>query len=258
MNLLTRESSNTRELLALEQLERSTTTGRDVAELVLNTVLGSDSGSVTTTNDDNLASLGSGNSVVESGFGAAGELLELEDTTRAVPQDGLGLVNGLLEELDRLLTTVETHPAIGDALLVGSLASVGVLVELVGGDEVSRKDNLDVVLLGLLNKVLDSLAASLVKERVTNLHVLKSLLEGESHTTADDEAVDLAEEVVNELNLVRDLGTTENGKEGTLGLLEGLGEVVELLLDKETRGLLGEVDTDHGAVGTVSGTESVV
>lgn len=258
MSLLTRESSNTGKLLALEQLERSTTTGRDVAELVLNTVLGSDGGSVTTTNDDNLTSLGSGNSVVESGLGAASELLELEDTTGAVPQNGLGLVNGLLEELDRLLTAVETHPAVGDALLVGSLASVGVLVELVGGDEVSRKDNLDVVLLGLLNKVLDSLAAGLVEERVTNLHVLKSLLEGESHTTTDDEAVDLAEEVVNELNLVRDLGTTEDGKEGTLGLLKGLSEVVELLLDEETGGLLGEVDTDHGAVGTVSGTESIV
>ena len=229
-----------------------------MAELVLNTVLGGDGGSVTTTDDDNLARLGSGNSVVQSGLGAACELLEFEDTGGTVPQDGLGLVDGLLEELDRLLAAVETHPAVGDTLLVGGLASVGILVELVGGDEVNGKDNLDVVLLGLLNKVLDSLAASLVEERVTDLHVLEGLLEGEGHTTANDEAVDLAEKVVNELDLVRDLGTTEDGKERTLGLLESLGEVIELLLDEEAGSLLGEVDTNHGAVSAVSGTESVV
>lgn len=229
-----------------------------MAELVLNTVLGGNGGSVTTTDDDDLAVLSSGNGVVKGSLGAVGELLELEDTGGAVPQNGLGLVNGLLEELDRLLTTVETLPAVGDTLLVGGLASVGVLVELVGGDEVNGEDDLDVVLLGLLDKVLDGLAASLVEERVTDLHVLKSLLEGKGHTTANDEAVDLAEEVVNELNLVRDLGTTEDGKEGALGLLKSLSEVVELLLDEETGSLLGEVDTDHGAVGAVSGTESVV
>lgn len=258
MTLLTRKSSDTGKLLALEELQRSTATGRDVAELVLDTVLGGNCGSVTTTDDDDLAALSSSDGVVKSGLGAVGELLKLKDTGGTVPQNGLGLVDGLLEELDRLLTAVKTLPAVRDTLLVSGLASVGVLVELVGGDEVNGEDNLDVVLLGLLNKVLDGLAASLVEERVADLHVLKSLLEGEGHTTTDDEAVDLAEEVVNELNLVRDLGTTEDGKEGTLGLLKSLGEVVELLLDEETRGLLGKVDTDHGAVGTVSGTKSIV
>ena len=71
-------------------------------------------------------------------------------------------------------------------------------------------------------------------------------------------STDFIEHVVNELDLVRDLGTTQDGQEGALGLLEGLGEVVELLLDEETGSLLGKVDTDHGAVSTVGSTESVV
>ena len=37
-----------------------------------------------------------------------------------VPEDGLGLQNGLLEELSALQTGIETHPAFGDTLSVGS------------------------------------------------------------------------------------------------------------------------------------------
>ena len=86
-----------------------------------------------------------------------------------------------------------------------------VLVELVSSNEVDREDNLDVPLLGLLHEGTDLLGASLVEERVTDLRkrrrqeidifhgrnwsygdVLEDLLEGEGHTTANDERVDLA------------------------------------------------------------------
>jgi hypothetical protein len=43
-----------------------------------------------------------------------------------------------------------------------------------------------------------------------------------------------------------------------LGVLKSLGEVLQLLLDEETGGLLGEVDADHGAVATVGSAEGVV
>lgn len=257
--LLTGQSSNTGKLLALEELQAGTTAGRDVANLVLNTVLLGNGGSVTTTDDDDLAVLlDSVNDGVESGLGAAGELLELKDTGGTVPEDGLGIGNGLLVELDGLLTAVKSLPAVGDTVLVSGVASVGILVELVGGDVVDGEDELDALLLGLLNEVTDGLGAGLVEEGVSDGDVLKGLLEGEGHATADDEGVDLVKEVVDELDLVGDLGTTENSKEGALGVLEGLGEVLELLLDEETGGLLGEIDTDHGRVSTVSSAESVV
>lgn len=230
-----------------------------MAELVLDAVLLGDGGGVTTSDDDDLAVLlDSVDDGIEGGLGAAGELLELEDTGGTVPEDGLGLGDGLLVELDGLLAAVKTLPAVGDAVLVGGVASVGVLVELVGGDVVNGEDELDALGLGLLNEVANGLGASLVEEGVTDGDALEGLLEGESHTTADDQGVDLVKEVVDELNLVGDLGTTEDGEERTLGLLESLGEVLKLLLDEETGGFLGQVDTDHGGVSTVSSAESVV
>ena len=256
--LLTRQGRDTGQVLALKQLERRTTSGRDMRELVLYTVFGRNSSSVTTTNDDNLAALCSSDGTVECRLGALGELVKLEHTSRAVPEDGLRLVNGFLVQLDRLLSAVETHPAVGDAVLVLSIANIGILVKLVGGDVVDRQNNLDVVLLRLLNKVLDRLAASLVEQAVTNLDALESLLEGKGHASADDQAVDLAKQVVNQLDLVRDLRTTKDGEERSLGRLKRLGKVVELLLDKEARSLLWEVDADHGAVCAVGSTESVV
>jgi hypothetical protein len=257
--LLTGQSSNTGKLLALEELQAGTTAGRDVANLVLNTVLLGNGCGVTTTDDDDLAVLLDGvDNGVEGGLCAAGELLELKDTGGTVPKDGLGLGNGLLVELDGLLTAVKSLPAVGDTVLVGSVASVGVLVELVGGDVVDGEDELDVLLLGLLNEVTDGLGAGLIEEGVSDGDVLEGLLEGEGHATADDEGVDLVKEVVDKLDLVGDLGTTEDGQEGALRVLEGLGEVLKLLLDEEAGGLLGEVDTDHGGVGTVGSAESVV
>lgn len=229
-----------------------------MAELVLNTVLGSDGSSVTTTNDDNLAVLGGVDGSVECSLGAIGELLELEDTSWSVPEDGLGLVDGLLVKLDGLLAAVQSLPAIWDTGLVGGGAGVGVWAKLVGGDVVDWEHDLDVVLLGLLDQVGDGLGAGLVEEGLADLNTVEGLLEGEGHATADDQGVDLVEEVVDQLDLVGDLGTAEDGKEWSLWVLKGLREVLELLLHEETGGLLWEVDTDHRAVRTVGSSEGVV
>ena len=88
--------------------------------------------------------------------------------------------------------------------------------------------------------------------------VLEGLLEGEGHATADDERVDLVEHVLDQLNLVRDLRTAEDGEEGALGVLKSLGEVLELLLDEEARGALRQLDTDHRRVRTVRSAKGVV
>ena len=104
-----------------------------------------------------------------------------------VPEDGLCLEDGLLEESVGLRTGIETHPVVGDALRVcgetglcmRSLLTAHaaqkrrthgrVLVELVSSNEVDREDNLDVPLLGLLHEGTNLLGASLVEKRVTDL-----------------------------------------------------------------------------------------
>lgn len=227
-------------------------------DLVLHLVLGSDGSGVTTTDDDNGAGLGGLDSSVEGLLGGVGEGLELEDTGGTVPEDGLGLGNSGLVQLDGLGTDIQTHVTVGDTGRIGGRANGGIGGELVGGDVVDGEDDLDVVLLGLLDDLADDLAASLIEETVADLDVLEGLLEGEGHGSGDDQAVNLGEEVVNQLDLVGDLGATENGKEGTGRALKSLGEVLELLLHKETGSLLGKVHADHGAVGAMGGTESIV
>lgn len=53
------------------------------------------------------------------------------------------------------------------------------------------QDELDIVLLGLGDQVLDLFGTGLVKERLANLDALDDLLEGKGHSSADDERVDL-------------------------------------------------------------------
>jgi len=229
-----------------------------VRKLVLNAVLGSDGGSVTTTDDDNGARLSGLDGSVESLLGGVGEGLQLEDTWGTVPEDGLGLSDSLLVQLDRLGADIQTHEAISDTGSISGSTDGGVGGELVGGHVVDGQDDLDVVLLGLLDNVTDDLAAGLVEEGVTDLDVLEGLLEGEGHGAGDDQAVHLGQQVVDQLDLVGHLGAAQDGQEGPRGVLKSLGEVLQLLLHEEAGSLLGQLDTNHGAVGTVGSAESVV
>lgn len=227
-------------------------------ELVLLAGVGDKGSSVTTANNDSSTSLSSLDGGVEKRVGALGELLKLEDTGGAVPEDGLGVGDGLGKDLVGLGSTVEAHPSVGDTVLVRDSLGLGVGGKLVTCNVVDGEDELDVLLLGLLHEVADNLGSVLIKEGRANVDVLKSLLEGESHTTADDELVDLVKHGLDELDLVLDLGTAEDGKEGTLGVLQDLAKVLELLGHEESRGALLEVDTDHGRVSAVSGSEAAV
>ena len=80
---------------------------------------------------------------------------------------------------------------------------------------------------------------------MSHLDTLNDLLEGEGHSTTNDERVDLVKHVLNELDLVGNFGTAENSKEGTFGVFKGLGKVFELLLHEETSSTLGELHADH-------------
>ena len=68
----------------------------------------------------------------------------------------------------------------------------------------------------------------------------------------------LVQHVVDQLNLVLDLGSSEDGEERPLRGLECLGKELQLLLHQEPGGSLGQLHTDHGRVSSVSGTERVV
>ena len=104
-----------------------------------------------------------------------------------IPEDCLRLKDSLTEQFAALRASIETHPVVGNTLLVSSLTSLAfavrtryateanrptylrILVELVSSNEVYREDDLDVVCLCLLDEGGDLLRASLVEERVADL-----------------------------------------------------------------------------------------
>ena len=53
-----------------------------------------------------------------------GELGELEDSHGSVPDNGLGISQGLVEDVQGLGANVQTHPAVGDGIDVNNLGSI--------------------------------------------------------------------------------------------------------------------------------------
>eukprot|EP00968_Pinguiococcus_pyrenoidosus_P000792 scaffold47_cov258-Pinguiococcus_pyrenoidosus.AAC.119 len=191
----------------------------------------------------------------------------------------LALLERFRDHLGGLGTVVKTHPAIRNLAGRADLR-VGIGGESISGDHVAGKDELDALggslLLELLGEVKLvvlrgfwrreelappslSIAASYLDKGRADL-LATGLEEGEHHTTADDELVNLLEHGLDHTDLGGDLGSTDDGRERALGLGNGTLEVVKLLLEEEASNGGVEVlgDTLGGGVGTVRGTESVI
>src|SRR6202044_3621194 len=56
------------------------------------------------------------------------------------------------------------------------------------------------------------------------------------HAAADEKGINLAQEMIDDLNLVGDFGAAKDRDEGFLGVFERLSEVRELLFHEEARG----------------------
>lgn len=296
---LGRQSSDARELLALEQLQGSTTTGRDVGDLALSTELNGSCGGVTTTNDSGGTLLGGLNDGSDGRLGAGSEFLKFKHTTGAVEQDSLGLEDLLAEDLARLFTTVQTHEFVRDTAGVSGVAHLSVRAELAGSHVIDGEDELDVLGLSLLDNLANELSAGLVKERFADLSYPKTghceprplpnrcmiiltltlsrvFLKVKAIPPPMIRALTLSSMLSISLILSDTLElykTTqvhctffcslldlpaEDSKEGALRTLEDLSKVLELLLHKETGGALGQLNTDHGGMSTMSSAERVV
>lgn len=186
------------------------------------------------------------------------ELLPLVNASWTVPDDGLSPLDSLLVVGDSLGTNIETHPAVWDALFLSEDLDLAVLVELVTADEVLAKVDLDVLRLGLFEELLDDLGALFVEPGAADLDVIADLEESEGHGTADDHLIDLVEEVVDQFDLICNLGATEDGEKWPLRGLDDWDEGIEFHLDKVTSSPDWELDTDHGSVSPVSCAEGIV
>lgn len=193
---------------------------------------------VATANDDRRSLLRRLNARIQRRLRTLRKAIKLKDAGWTIPQDRLARQNRLGKELARLFSGVETHPTIGNTLAVRRVTDLSVFGEFVGGHVIDGEDEFDVVLLRLFDELFDLFRSVFVEERVADpvlarstfslqsnigdaLDAIEGLLEGKGHPAADDELVDLVEQVVDELNLVRDFGAAEDGKERSFRVLEG-------------------------------------
>lgn len=107
-----------------------------MGQLIFSIVLSDKSGGVTSSDNDGGTLLLSFNSGIQERQGSLGKVGEFKDTGGSVPENGLGLENGVTEELVGLFTAVETHPVGLDTFLVGGGATFGIVGKVLGNDVV--------------------------------------------------------------------------------------------------------------------------
>ena len=223
--LLLGEGGDSGEGFALEELEGGTAAGGDVGDAV------GDAGFVDRRDGISAADDGGGVVVGGDGFGdgvgAGGEGGELEDAHRAVPDDGFGGEDFAGVGVDGFGADVEGHEVFREGTSAGEGFGFGVVGELVGEDVVGGEEKLDVVAFGLVEGGLGGLDLVGFDEGFAGGLAL-CVEEGVGHGSADEDGVGLAEEVVDDLDLVGDFGSADDGDERLDGVCDGFAEVLEL------------------------------
>ena len=189
--------------------------------------------------------------------GAGREVLPLRNAHGAVPNHGARALNGAREQLDGLGTNVQAHPAVGNGGGVYHLA-LGLGVKLLAHLGVNGQQELHASLLGLFQGGLGQVDLVLLAQGGADAVAL-GLKEGVGHAAADDQGVNLCEQVVNNADFVGNLGAAQNGHKGTLGLGEGSAHHGDLLLN-QVAAHSGQIvgNALGGGMGPVGGAESIV
>ena len=158
--------------------------------------------------------------------------------------------------MDRVGTDVHAHPIVGDRSHGHDLARIGA-VDPLGHPEVDREEQL--VRVRSLHQGARHLDPIVLDQRGSRLHALGTE-EGEHHGSADEESIDPRQEVLDHVDLTRDLRAPEHGEERSHRLVERPAEVAELRLHEESgygrRKVMG--DPLGRGVGPVGGAERVV
>ena len=188
------------------------------------------------------------------------EVIKLEYTRRAVPKDGLRALDNVCVDLLCLRTNVKTLPSIRN-LIHRSEIGLCVVAEVVSDLCVNSQNQVNTLVLSLLHQLQSQIQLVILADRLTDLTAL-SLCEGIGHTACDDQVVHLVEQVLDDLDLRRNLRTTHDCGERTLDVVEHLINGLHLFLHQVTEHLVISVeivsDQCRRSVRTVSCTECVV
>ncbi len=191
------------------------------------------------------------------GEGRRLERRRLEGAERAVPHQRLDLAERLLDRHDRLRPDVEDHLVVCDVIDVDH-PRVGMRLELLGDGRVDRQDDAALGPVGVRQDLARRVGHVLLAQRLADGLALREQ-EGVGHAAADDQDVDLVDQVAEQLELGGDLRAADDGRDRTLRIAERDRERLELRLHGAAgkgRQLVG--DALGRGVGAVGGGEGVV
>lgn len=138
---------------------------------------------------------------------------------RSIPYDCLCSSDSISVDLFGLFTSVQTEPSLGDLSLEIVWLSRALLGQSCSADEIDGEVDLDTLLFCFGEDFIDDLVASFIEKGFSNIDVMHLLQESESHASSDDHFVNFGEHVPDQLDLVGNLGSSENDEEGSLGAL---------------------------------------
>src|SRR6202008_4269127 len=90
---------------------------------------------------------------------------------------------------------------------------------------IDRQQQLHVAFLGISEQVLGEVNLVGFEQRLTNFLPLR-LEEGKNHASADDQRIDLGQQVLNDADLVADLGSAQDPDKRLFGIFQRLAEIL--------------------------------
>ncbi len=242
---------------AFEEFEAGAAAGGDVGDLVGYAGLVDGRDGVAAADDGNGCLVGGHG--LGDGVGADGEAGELEDAGGAVPHDGAGGGDDLLNGGDGLGTDVEALPVGGE--VDGGVPGLGFGVggEAVGEHVIDGEQDLHALGFALGEGFLGDVDLVFFYERLAGGDA-EGTLEGVRHSADDDQGIYLVQQVIDDVDLAGDFGAADDGDEGLFGSFESLAEVGNFLFHQQAgHGGLEEVgDAFGGGMGAMGGAERVV
>ena len=188
------------------------------------------------------------------------KVLEFEYTSRTVPQDSLGVFNNVCEDFLCFRTDIQTFPTIRN-LVNRTELSVGVVRESVSDLSVNSQYQVYTFFFSFCYQVKSQVQFVIFANGNTDLST-HSLSESISHTTGDDQVINLTQQVFDDFDFRRNLRTTHDSSERTFDVIQYFINSFHFFLHQVTEHLVVFVeifsDQSRRSVCTVSCTESVV
>src|SRR5260221_4419087 len=191
--------------------------------------------------------------------GAFGEGRQFKNAHGAVPDDGAGAGDFFGKHINGFGADIERHHVGGDGLAMAVDFGQGAGFDAVGDDVIGGQQELELMGFRLLQKVAGEFEFVLFDQTLAYGFALR-LEEGVRHASADDQNVNLAEQVLDDSDFVADFGASEDGDEGVLGILQDATQILQLFFHEQAGGgFLNEFgDANRGGMGTMGGAEGVV